>query len=208
MEKKSNAKRLVKFCTIIMFVMMLCTCIATVHADFWTDASNWYGNGPASDNIPGETEEIFTTLADMINLVGTSVIIIVTIVLGIKYMFGSVEAKGDVKESLITLLVACLFFFGWQALRNLLIPGNKFVFTQQPSYQEVIGSIFSTVVYVLQFLVVAAIIYVGVRYIFSGASGRADLKAKSGQFIIGIIMAFATTNFLAFISKVINDTLG
>lgn len=206
MEKKSNAKRLVKFCTIIMFVMMLCTCIATVHADFWTDASTWYGNGPAEGIVDG-TQDVFTILSDMINLAGTSVIIIVTIVLGVKYMFGSVDAKGDVKESLITLLVACLFFFGWQALRNLLIPGNKFIFTQQPSYQEVIGSIFSTVVYVLQFLVVAAIIYVGVRYIFSGSSGRADLKAKSGQFIIGIIMAFATTNFLAFISKVINDTL-
>lgn len=206
MEKKDKSKTLVKICMAILFVMMLFSCIETVQADFWTDASTWYGAGP-TETAPGEMNEIFTVLSDMINIVGTSVIIVVTIVLGIKYIFGSVDAKGDVKESLITLLVACLFFFGWQALRSLLIPGNKFIFTQKASYQEVIGSIFTTVVYALQFLVVAAVIYVGVRYVFSGASGRADLKAKSGQFIIGIILAFATTNFLAFVSKIINNTL-
>jgi hypothetical protein len=211
-NKKTNKKINVKFFKIIILTMFVCfvaTYFVNVNADFWGDANKWYGTVNLSDasETSGVRSGIFKELADMINILGTSVIVIATIILGVKYMLGSVESKADVKENLITLLVACLFFFGWQAIRDLLAPNNVFVFTNGGTFAATVGSVFSTVLYMLKFIVISAVIYVGVKYIFAGASGKADLKSKSGLFVIGIIMALATSNFLTVISNIINEIL-
>lgn len=178
------------------------------NSDFWAQANNWFSKGDKTSTT-SEAQAIISQVSDMVNVIGTSVITLVTIFLGIKYMFGSAESRTSVKESLITLLVACVFFFGWNAIANILFPGNNFILnsSSDSSYKNLVGNIFSTGLYIAQFLVIIAILYIGIKYIFSGATGRADLKAKSGQFIIGIILAFATTNFLTFISKAVNEIL-
>ena len=61
-------------------------------------------------------------IVQIVSTVGSILSVIVIIVLGIKYMYGSVDAKASVKESLTTLLVACIFFFGWNSIKNLLFP--------------------------------------------------------------------------------------
>lgn len=178
--------------------------------DFWGDASSWFGQAQNSGyQIPEQVNNIIGIFSDMINVVGTTVIVIATIVLGIKYIIGSVESKTSAKEGLITLFIACVFFFGWTAIKGLLFPGNAFIFTStsDTSYTNMVGRIFSTFTYIAQFVVVASIIYVGIKYIFAGADGRAELKAKSVYFIIGIILVFATTNVLSFISKIINEAI-
>jgi hypothetical protein len=176
--------------------------------DFFGQAGNWFKEGKINTEN-GAAGAVLSQLADMVNVVGTAVIVLVTIFLGIKYMYSSVESKANIKESLINLLVACVFFFGWQSIAGLLFPSNQFIFTSSgdTTYTNMVSRIFSTGTYIAQILVIVVIIYVGVRYIFSGASGKADLKGKSGQFLIGIIMAFASVNFLSYISKVVNEIL-
>lgn len=175
--------------------------------DFWGHASNWFSGGKINADNLGAAQDVVNIFADMINIIGTAVIVLVTIFLGIKYMYGSVESKTSVKESLISLLIACVFFFGWQSIWGLLFPNGNFIFidSADTTYENIVGKIFSTATFIAQILAIIAVIYVGVRYIFSGASGKADLKAKSGMFIIGIIMAFATTTFLSYISKIVNE---
>lgn len=176
--------------------------------DFWGSASSWFGSAREYETPEG-VSTIIDTFSKMINVVGTTVIVIATIVLGIKYIIGTVESQTSAKEGLITLFVACIFFFGWTSISNLLFPNNEFIFTSNSdtSYENMVGRIFSTFTYIAQFIVVAAIIYVGIKYIFAGATGRAELKGKSVYFIIGIILVFATTNVLSFISNIISDTL-
>ena len=47
----------------------------------------------------------------------------------------------------------------------------------------------------------------GVKYIFSGAEGKAKLKEKGIMYIVGIILIFTTLNILTFISESINNAL-
>lgn len=191
-----------------------------IYADWWGDSNSWYeGEGFDSgikpsditniDTIAPQAKEVINTFSNMVNVVGTTVIVLVTIFLGIKYMFGSFEAKGDVKESLLNLIVACIFFFGWSSIWNLLFSGGQFVFSKgATSYTSVVARIFNTLTNIANFLAVGAVIYIGVRYIFSGAQGKADLKGKSGQFIIGIILAFCSVGFLNYISDLIKSIFG
>jgi type IV secretory pathway VirB2 component (pilin) len=161
--------------------------------------------------LPTQADDIINTFEDMINVVGTTAIVIATIVLGIRYIIGSVESKTSAKEGLITLLIACIFFFGWTSISNLLYGGSEydFIFTSDTdnSYTSFVGRLFNTFTYIANVVVIGCIIYVGVKYILAGAEGRSELKGKSIYLIIGIILAFATTNVLTFISDVINETL-
>lgn len=182
--------------------------------DFWSDGSTWYSNmvkenKDANSSMTASIDPIIKIFVDMINVIGTTVIAFVTIFLGIKYIFGSVDNKVSVKESLVNLLVACVFFFGWSSIRNLLISSNNefILFSDTSSYKNILGDLFSLFTYVANGLAVLAVVYIGVRYIVSGAPGRADLKSKSPQFILGIIMAFCASSFLTFVSKVITEVL-
>lgn len=202
---------------IIIFNIGSATILATnggeVEKDFWGQTSTWswkafIENSDKLGNNQG-IGNIIATFEDMVLVVGTAVISIATIFLGIKFMYGSAEAKADTKEGLINLLVACLFFFGWNSIKNLLFPNNGLIFLNpfDTDYTNPIGRIYSVFVYIAQIAAVVAIIYVGLKYIFAGVQGKTELKAKSGMFLVGIILAFCSTGFLTYISKVINEAL-
>lgn len=174
----------------------------------WQQATKWF-KGVNKDDNSSQAVEIINEFVDMVNVIGTTVIVIATIILGVKYIFGSVDSKADVKESLITLFVACIFFFGWTAIKNVLFPSNQFALTSDSdsSYKDLIGRVFNIVVYFANIAAILGVIYVGVRYIFSGANGRAELKGKAVYFLIGIILSFATVSFLTFLSSSINEII-
>lgn len=208
-------KRNIIFLVFTVFVMFLLTfgniCLATEDdgIDFWGEATLWF-NGAQSNK--GKLELDFSAVYDLIafiNVIGTVVIIIATMILGIKFMISSAEGKSEVKQNLITLLVACLFFFGWNSISSLIMGNDRFflISTNDLTYDAAVGRIYNFVVGILDIVAVVVILYIGVRYIFSGASGKADLKGKSPQFVIGIILTFCTISVLTYISKVINDSL-
>ncbi len=191
---------------VLICLFMLNNIYAT--SDFWGAATKWFSHVNTND-YNENTTYVVNELNSMVRVIGTAVITGVTIFLGVKYIFGSVESKASVKEGLITLMVVCVFFFGWQSIATLLFPRNHFIFidNSDSSYTSIVGRVFSTFTYVMQFVVLIGIIYVGVRYIFAGAQGKADLKAKAPMFFIGIILAFCTSTVLTFISDIINESI-
>ena len=200
---------------IIFFIVnILCLFFCNVYADdmdFWGDASTWFGKATFANSNKNyeQTQSIINIFQEMIKVVGTTVIVIATIVLGIRYIAGSVNSRVDAKEGLITLFIACVFFFGWSAISELLFPNNNFVFTSynDTTYKNMVGRLFDIFAYVANIFAIILVIYVGVKYIFAGADGKGELKGRSVYFFIGIILVFATSNVLSFVSKVINDTL-
>lgn len=185
---------------------------------FWKSAGTWFG--AVQDEIGGEGKEgnvsatsieIVNKFMDIVNYVGTTFIIIATMFLGVKYMFGSVEGKSEVKESLVTLLVACVFFFGWQYIRDIILIGNGtqlFISDPTDGYENIFARLLGVVTMIIKVAAIAGVIYVGVRYIFAGAGGKAELKDKSGYFIIGIILTFCSVTVLTVFSKALQDLLG
>lgn len=190
--------------------------------DFWTGAQEWY-NKP-TDGIEYLDNSIMKQIAEFIKFFGTAVIAIVSVVLGMKYMIGGVNGKAEVKQQLVGLLVACLFFFGWSNISDLLITNAQydentgtytqvssatqlFVFSNVDTYQKSLAKIFAIVLFFAKIVAIVAIMVIGAKYIFSGANGKAELKQKGPMFIIGILMIFSTLNILSFISTTINQAL-
>ena len=214
-------KKYIACIMILIMAFFTCSKLNTSYAafDFWQNANDWYKKGLDEYQTDGNTLEnladknqtigsIIDNFERMVNIVGTTVIVLVTIFLGIKYMFGSFEAKADVKESFVTLLVACVFFFGWDAIWKLLFSGGYMKLNPQGTgYENVVANIFTTLSYVANFLAIGAVIYIGIRYIFAGAQGKAELKGKQVQFFLGVILAFCSVGFLSYVSTVVNSML-
>lgn len=175
--------------------------------DFWKEANDWYESGKIEDISGwGSISAIISKLSEMIEVLGTTVIAGVTTFLGIKYMYGSAESKADVKDSLLTLLVACVFFFGWTSIWNIIFKnGTLTINPSGTTFNGIIANVFSTLSFIANILAVGAVIYIGIRYIFAGATGKAELKGKSIHFLIGFILAFCSVTVLSYISEVIKQ---
>ena len=62
-----------------------------------------------------------------------------------------------------------------------------------------VGTIWSTVLTILQILAVAAIVIAGVRYMFASADQKADIKKGMIGLVIGAILVFAASTVVQFI---------
>lgn len=223
MRKINNKNKVVKVLSVIVVIVFLFFCTLNVYADtFWEQAQNWYTSGSTNIYL---NASVITDIGKMVEVIGTAVIAIATVILGVKYVLGSVTEKADVKESMITLLFACLFFFGWSNLRGIFIKNigydsngavtgingltQLFIFAGNNggTLENVFASIFSVVIIIAKIIAVLVTIYMGVKYIFAGSEGKAKLKEKGIMYIIGIVLIFTTLNVLSFISDAINNSL-
>lgn len=217
--------KIITSCLMIMIILSVMPFFNFVKADapnnsgsetetFWKSARDWFNDvqKEGEGNVSEKSIEIVNQFMDIVNYVGTTLIIIATMFLGVKYMFGSVEGKSEVKESLMTLLVACVFFFGWQYIRDIILIGTSgtqlfLVSNKDPSYRNLFGRLLGVVMMIVKVAAIVGVIYVGVRYIFSGATGKAELKGKSVYFIIGIILTFSSVTVLTVFTNVLADLL-
>lgn len=61
------------------------------------------------------------------------------------------------------------------------------------------SSVWSTVLTILQICAVAAIVFAGVKYMFSSADGKAEIKNGMIGLVIGAILVFAASTVVQFI---------
>ena len=189
-------KKIFVLCLIFMLV-------SNIYAtnEWWSKADEFF-DGVTVKKDP----KILSDLVDLIKVAGNAIFIIVAIVLGIKYMLGSAEGKSDVKSGLISLTVAMVFFYGWSTLETILTDGHQLIFIKDTD-KDTVATIYNTIVYFLNFVAIGVVLYVGVKYLMSGAEGKAELKGKGMPFIIGLVMTFASITFLNFLGKIIADVL-
>ena len=156
------------------------------YTDWWGKADGFLQSGVDTDI------SALTGLIDLIKMIGNVIFVAATTILGVKYIWGGVESKANVKDSLITLIVAALMFYGYTTLEDILNPQSLFSNT----INNTVEYIYSLILYVCNFLAVGGIVYIGVRYMLAGAEGRASLKTKSVPVVLGIIMVYSTITFL------------
>lgn len=112
-----------KLVIIIMLLMtfFLITLNSNVYAtsisDIFTKADDFVKNGQNStnagttistDTMKSMSELIYNTLL----IIGVVVAVIIGIILGVKFMAGSVEEKANIKNSLIAYIAGCVVVFG------------------------------------------------------------------------------------------------
>lgn len=64
-----------------------------------------------TDSDYGTAFEMAGTIIQVLEVVGATIAIIGIMILGIKYMIGSIEQKAEYKKTMIPYLVGCIFVF-------------------------------------------------------------------------------------------------
>lgn len=185
----------------LIFVVSINMIMTNVGATEWWGQASGFLSGYEGEN----TQIGYSTVASIINwldplvtlvkTVGNMIFVAITVILGVKYIWGGVESKASVKDSLMTLIVAALVFYGWNTISGLFMSGNKLSFIQG-DFEGTAKNIYSIVIYVANFLAVGGIVYIGIRYMMAGADGKSQIKAKGVPIVLGIIMVYATITFL------------
>ena len=67
---------------------------------------------PVDVSDAGDAIELGKKIIGGITAVGTVISVVVTLIMGIKYMLGSVEEKAEYKKSMVPILVGMILLFG------------------------------------------------------------------------------------------------
>lgn len=173
---------------------------------WWGCAWKFLNSGSNSEHQFGENgiDSAISGIKDLIFDVGNVIFILVTAFLGVKYIWGGVDSKFSVKNSLMTLIVAAIVFYGWDAVTNILDVQGLLTGTDAAgNHMSMVNRIYNTIMYIINIGAVGGIIYIGIKYMMAGAEGKSELKLKGIPVVMGIIMVYGTINLITFILKIV-----
>ena len=100
--------------SVILCVMYCAFSNYIVCADSTSDDFNPYEYDPTSTTSEGDTKllAIGNDIIGQIQLIGSVVSVIAIIIIGIRYMLGSVEEKAQYKETMMPYLIGAVLVFG------------------------------------------------------------------------------------------------
>ncbi len=106
-------KKTMKIIVFIAMVLCIITVSTLVSADPGFNATSL--NGTVS-GASGDIQELGNKIIGVLQAVGIVVSVVVVIVLGIKYMMGSVEEKAEYKKTMMPYLIGAALIFAASAI--------------------------------------------------------------------------------------------
>ena len=164
------------------------------------------------------TGTAFKTLATVANTIA----IISLIIVGLTYMFSAADQKANIKTKLLPIVIGLIFIFSFTKVMDFVISsgGQIMGITENSTTYNVVtggneigsvktitGNIWSTFSTVAQTLAIAAIVLAGIKYMFSPADKKSDIKMGLVYIILGGIFVFASVAVAQFIVEAGNQIL-
>ena len=135
------------------------------------------------------------------------IISVITLFLGVKYIWSGADGKSSVKDTLPTFLIGVIFFYLASNLVTFFTDSAKTIFDSASTYATVQGKIMGTVNNIVQIAAFAGFIFVGVKYMLTSADGKADMKQSMIPMLMGIILVFAASSFLDWILAITQQVI-
>jgi len=113
-------KHLTRITFILLFIAMLC--IQNVSADLGSGLNDdlltnvTQNNDGITSKLGSTLEKVFATIFAVLKVLGVAGIVIT----GVKYMYASANDRGQIKQSLIYIVIGTIFIFGAEIIVNLI----------------------------------------------------------------------------------------
>ena len=113
-------KKVVKIVNIIVITLIiLCTVTsAFVYAQEGLPVANEYE--PTYEEAPQSVIDVISMITTIIQTIGVILSVVILLMIGIKYMIGSVEERADYKKTMIPFLVGCVMIFDTSTIVKLI----------------------------------------------------------------------------------------
>lgn len=185
---------------VLVFMIFTTNIYAGILDDIFGQANNFVtinslAGSSATNNTVGGALSIAIDSMGLIGVIfdiGNLVIFVVTIALGLKYIYSGIEGKADIKSSLPNYVFGVVFFY----LANSVYSLSQNIMTGAlgggTSYSTFAGNIYSTVEVIANVCAILGIVLVGLKYMLSPADAKADVKKQLVPVTIGIILVYCT----------------
>lgn len=126
----NKALKLIIKIIILIIVCIILFSVSTVYAQGGINVNDY--NPGNSINIPTQVSEKINPVVGVISLIGMITSVLVLVILGIKYMIGSVEEKAEYKKSMIPYLIGAVMVFSISTLLTIIMNMTNNLFTTTP----------------------------------------------------------------------------
>ena len=126
---KNTKMKIVIMVFIFIFLLMMNTIIvqATLFDDVIQKADDFVN--PSATTVSGDSiKELFVNIFNIFFTIGVIIAVIITSVIGIKFLISSPAGKAEIKETLMPYVTGCIVIFGaygiWRLVLIILQPLN------------------------------------------------------------------------------------
>ena len=115
-------KKFIKIIVTVMLIFMIMTISTYVYgsaADPITDPSSWDPNVKEIEDLPLAVGKVRIVLG-IINYIGVGISVIALMIIGIKYMLGSVEQKAEYKKTMLGYVIGVFLLGAITTITNII----------------------------------------------------------------------------------------
>lgn len=145
--------------------------------------------------------DILYTIAN----IGYLVFAAVTVILGAKYIWSSAEGKAEVMESLPGFVLAVVFFYSCDRLVAFF---TDTTLANATTWNTIAGRVIGTINLIVRYVAFGGILFIGLKYLFASAEGKAQMKTSATGLVIGIIFVFMASMVVDFIIGAASTVIG
>ena len=181
----------------ILIALLLISIIASLSTQVFA--------GITPGQITGDTEinvelDFIDKLTDAVRTIGIFIAVGAMMVIGIKYVTGSIEEKANYKKSMMPYLIGCFVLFG----ASILAPQLKDAFSNMGTDAQSIGNEIIGIIQAIGSIVTVGVLMIlGIKYMVGTTEERASYKRTMLPYVIGVILIFAAVNLTAVIYNAI-----
>lgn len=187
--KYKTIQRIIISILIMMFIIII--------------SSNSFAGGIKPSDITGADYsgdfdlDFVDDITNLVRTIGVFIAVGAMMIIGIKYVTGSIEEKATYKKSMMPYLVGCFVLFG----AAVIVPEIKDLFKDVGSDTEAIGnSILGIIRAVGTMVAVGVLMILGIKYMVGSTDERATYKKSMLPYIVGAVLIFASVNLTAMIA--------
>jgi len=157
-------------------------------------------NGTKQDIAKELVKFIEGDILDAIGLIGNFIFAIVTVVLGMKYIWSGAEGRSQVLESLPAFVLGVIFFYLADTIVDFMLADESLGgLSSATTWNSAAGRVLKIIYTVVKYGSIIGMVVIGLKYMFASADGRAEMKQTLGSMVIGLIFVFSASNIVEFI---------
>ena len=196
-----------KVCMMICLFMIVTALSMNVYvSSFLNEIINKGNSFGTSSGTLGISDPIESFVKDsiqpLVRVVGSLIIASVTIILGAKYIWSGAEGRAQVMNTLPAFILGVIFFTSADTLLSIVKTANL-----GDTWDTFSNNIYATIAEIVRLLAFGGILFMGIRYLFASAEGKAELKTNMTAVVIGLTLVFSASSVVSYIINIGKDIL-
>ncbi len=179
-----------------MFIIMPQTVKATGSGATEITPGQFKGDDPGSD-IKNDFNDTMDKVEKMVKTAGAFISVGGLMIIGIKYMTGSLEEKAQYKKSMMPYIIGCILIFGAAYIG----PEILEIFKNKESGEEMGSTILGLIQVVGTFISVGIMMVLGIKYMVGTTEERASYKKTMIPYVIGAILLFSAVTIASYVAE-------